>query len=154
MAQVDRRARVILIGQAPNRIGRADRPLLGGRSGEFLQGLAGMTIWQYARAFERRNLLAEFPGSAAHGDAFPRAEARDAADAMVASLIGRRAIMVGRSVAWAFRAANIEFYRWSSDVRGFDFAVIPHPSGINMHWNKPGAKAEAIGFFARMRNSA
>lgn len=146
--------RIVLIGQAPNRRGRPDRPLIGGRSGEFLQSLAGMTLWQYARAFERRNLLAAFPGSAPHGDLFPAAEARTAAVEMAPSLAGRRVIFVGRAVAAAFGHEQAPFYAWAKDDRGFEFAVIPHPSGVNTHWNRSGAKAEAIGFFARMRNEA
>lgn len=144
--------RIILIGQAPARIGRPNRPLIDGRSGEFLRDLTGCTLWQYARRFERVNLLAKFPGSAPHGDLFPSAEARDAANRMIDSLAGRRVVFVGRAVATAFGHFDAPFYAWLRDDRGFRFAAMPHPSGVNHHWNKPGAKAEAIGFFARLRN--
>lgn len=144
--------RVLLIGQAPSRRGRPDRPLIGGRSGAFLMELTGCGLQQYVRRFERRNLLAEFPGSAPHGDLFPRLEAREAAERLLPELAGRRVVLVGRAVAEAFSQGTGEFYQWVRDERGFEFAVIPHPSPVNRHWNEPGARAAAMGFFARLAN--
>lgn len=142
--------RVILIGQAPSRIGRPDRPLVGGRSGEFLRELTGLTLRQYARRFERRNLLAVFPGSAPSGDVFPSHEASEAAKQMIWELSGRRVVMVGIAVARAFKVDYNDLFEWVDDPRGFKFSVIPHPSGVNRYWNAPGAKALAMGFFARL----
>lgn len=113
--------------------------------------LTGLTLPQYARRFERQNLLSAFPGSAPiKGDLFPSAKARVAAERVVPSLVGRTVILVGRAVSQAFGLAELGFYEWADDPRGFRVAVIPHPSGINFHWNEPGAKAEAIGFFSRL----
>lgn len=146
------RERVMLVGQAPSRLGRPDRPLIGGRSGSFLMELTGMNLIQYARRFERRNLLRDFPGSAPiKGDLFPSKEAREAAARMIDTLRGRTVILVGRAVSEAFGLGAADFYEWSDDARGFRVAIIPHPSGINAHWNLPGSKAEAMGFFARLQ---
>lgn len=144
------RERIILIGQAPNRIGRPDRPLLGGRSGEFLRDLTGLSLLQYARSFERRNVLESFPGSVPSGDLFPRAEARDSATKMLGSLMGRRVIFVGRAVAIAFGVGGCRNFDWQWHNIGFNFAVIPHPSPRNTVWNDSVSRVAAIGFFARL----
>jgi len=144
------RERIVLIGQAPNRLGRPDRPLIGGRSGEFLRDLTGLSLFQYARRFERRNVLERFPGCVPSGDLFPRDEARQAAAEMIGTLVGRRVIFVGRAVAYAFGVSTCRNFDWQQHSRGFEFAVIPHPSARNRFWNDSVSRVAAMGFFARL----
>jgi uracil-DNA glycosylase len=158
MTIADQRARrIVLIGQAPG-AGEDRGPLVGGVSGGRLQALAGMTILQYCRAFERRNLIPYYPGRArgGRGDFFPRIEARIEARKIARTLIGRRVIFVGIAVAEAFDIVAPRPFQWylcrSADMlasENFYGAAIPHPSGLNHFWNSPANVAEAREFFAK-----
>ncbi len=131
--------KVIFIGQA------AARSNVGGRafdestaSGKRLMSLAGSeSILQH----EFVNLLEYYPGreDTCHpkGDAFPMDEARTAADRLTPSLIGRRIVMVGDNVARAFGVTKYPWCIWmaSDAFPETEFAVLPHPSGVNMWYN-------------------
>lgn len=90
------------------------------------------------------NLLAEYPGPArsGKGDAFPRSRAAAGARRLAPSLAGRRAVLLGRAVAGAFRLpGDVPFLTWvEAEVRGvrISVAVVPHPSGVNTWWNDAG----------------
>lgn len=121
--------KTILLGQAPSAESDPARPLgPDGVSGRRLARIADMA------AFELRNLLRAFPGRAAKGDAFPKAEGQLAAAALIARLRGRRVIFLGRNVAEAFGFAWKEPMVWHQHV-GFTAARLPHPSGVNLWWN-------------------
>jgi len=143
-----KRERVILVGQAPSRNRDPKRPLIGGKSGYFLQQLCGMTLLQYVRRFETVNLLSSYPGGSSNGDRFPMKQARISAALFAEGWAGRRAIFLGQKVAQAFDRQVVPFFEWTADARGFRFAVMPHPSGVNRFWNRSENHAKARAFLA------
>lgn len=137
----------ILIGQAPNRSGRADLPLTGGRTGGRLQELMGLSLGSYVRLFSRANLLDAWPGSGGpKGDAFPARLARIAAIEMLEAghLRDRLVLFVGVGTARAFRfpAPPLD---WAEHA-GTLCACVPHPSGVNLWWNLPENERAARAF--------
>ncbi len=153
-----RAARIVLIGQAPG--SSEDRgPLVGGPTGNRLRDLTGLTLLQYCRTFERRNLIPYYPGRAGggKGDFFPRIEARVIANQMALELIGRKVIFVGIAVAEAFDAIAVRPFEWRmyrtaqmNIGQYFHGAAIPHTSPINHYWNSPANVATAREFFLRI----
>lgn len=145
--------RFLLVGQAPGPNTDPDCPLeplprsgTGGRLAE----LAGLTPAQYSRLFERTNLLFTFPGRWKRDDKWPAREARIAASAMKPLLFRRSVILVGRNVADAFGYASdqLDFHEWYEDDRwGFQVAAVPHASGRNHWYRKPGNEAAARAFW-------
>ena len=74
------------------------------------------------------------------------AEARVCAEMMLSELRGRRVVLLGSGVARAFglRCAPLV---WC--VLGpAEFAVLPHPSGVNLWWNKEENRRSARAFFS------
>lgn len=143
----------LLIGQAPGPNTDPDHPLAptprsgaGGR----LADLANLTATQYLRLFDRTNLLHTFPGRTKRDDCLPVREARIAANAMKPLLRGRRVVLVGRNVAEAFGypGSELEFHEWTMNERwGFEVAVVPHTSGRNHWYRKPGNDDRARAFW-------
>src|SRR5580765_595681 len=162
-----KRDRLLLIGQSPSINGDPRRPLIAGPTGERLRELLGLDLLAYVRATERVNLLAEYPGKAGKGDRFPLEEAREAAVEMTPRLLGRRVIFVGHGVARAFglkgrplvwheRAITISQLGVRGAIIGeisgwHQWAICPHPTGINRWWNDPKNKAKALAFFGGLR---
>lgn len=140
------------MGQAPSRNADLKRPLIGGKSGYFLQQLCGMTLLQYVRAFETVNLIDVWPGPAPKGDLFPPAEAKASAERKAASWSGRRVILLGKNVARAFGHHKTPPMTWADDPRGFRVAVMPHPSGVNLFWNAPANREAARVFLTQLKN--
>lgn len=135
--------RVLLIGQAPS-AATDGMPPFSGRSGERLAGLAGLRDAAALReAFEVRNLFDKFPGKAAKGDRFPLGAAREEAARLRGRIAGGgfradRALLVGVGVARAFGVDPEPLLTWRTDPRlPVPFAVLPHPSGVNLWWNLP-----------------
>ena len=60
-------------------------------------------------------------------------EARQKASEMIKFLNGRKAIFVGKAVAYAFEYPH-GYFRWK-EFGGFIAATIPLPSGVNHWWN-------------------
>jgi uracil-DNA glycosylase len=150
-----RASRVVLIGQAPGPTGPPPgRPLVGGKSGAFLQSLTGCaTLRDYLRHFETTNLLDRYPGRAGkNGDRFPMVEARLAAREKLATLDRRTVIFVGLTVAEAFDwVPPVRPFDWRlftvPGALGFKAAAIPHPSGIVPFWNDPANVERGRRFF-------
>lgn len=157
-----RARRVLLIGQAPGPSGPPPgRPLVGGKSGTFLQQLCGCaTLKEYIKRYETRNVLDKYPGRAAdeNGDLFPVKEARAAAERITPSLKGRRVIFVGAKVMAVFGHAKwLPAFQWTLErhdpVEGaliepfYEWAWSPHPSPINRVWNIPENVERAKAFF-------
>lgn len=139
--------RVVLIGQAPCRKGDPSKPLTGS-SGLKLAQLAGVEFpGEYARLFERVNVLREYRGPAAggKGDAFPLSEARAAAKALMPELRGRVVVVLGRNVARAFELHGLGWTTWWPAC-GVVWGVIPHPSPLVRWWNDSGNRAQAASF--------
>lgn len=144
-------SRPLLIGQAPGPNTRPDCPLYplpatsaGGRLARFM----GISERDYLRAFDRVNLLYEFPGKEGKEDRFPPHLARRAATHMLPLLAGRQVILVGRNVATAFGYGELEWFTWAEHHLGqgrdrVRFGVIPHPSGRCRAYNEAGARERA-----------
>ena len=146
------RDRIILVGQAPSRNGDPKTPLIGGRSGFFLQQLCGMSLLQYVRSFETVNVVEAWPGySSSKGDLFPADEAKVKAEAKAASWHGRRVILLGKNVARAFGHNKTPLMTWTTDSRGFEVAVVPHPSGVSRWWNDPTNTERARAFLQSLQ---
>lgn len=156
-----KRHEFLLIGQAPGPTGPPPgRPLVGGRSGTFLQNLTGLSLKHYLWRCETRNLLSAYPGRTpdGKGDRFPVREARAAADAMAPSLKGRRVIFVGAAVMAAFGHNKwLPAFEWHVERHDpvdhamieplYDWAWLPHPSPVNRFWNAPENVELARSFF-------
>mgnify|MGYP001563845977 CR=1 FL=1 len=161
-----RARRILLIGQAPGPTGPPPgRPLVGGKSGTFLQDLAGCpTLREYIKQFETRNVLDKYPGRSADGkgDRFPIREARAAAEAMTPTLKGRRVIFVGHAVMAVFGHAKwLSAFEWRVERHDpvedalieplYDWAWVPHPSPVNRVWNYPETVEKAKAFFRQVK---
>lgn len=124
----------VIIGQAP-----------GPNSGPTpFDGLSGDRLARYM-GFEGRgelrtrvdlmNVLKSYPGpKGSKGDAFPLRRARRGAQKIARQLHGRRVLLAGKQVARAF-GVRTGYFQWSAHEKGFEVAVIPHPSGVNHWWN-------------------
>lgn len=131
--------RPILIGQAPGPNTDPSLPLYphpstsaGGRLAQFM----GLGAEDYIDAFERLNLVQEYPGRRKHDDKFPLYQARLRAGELRPLMRGRTVILMGRKVAsaWGEPVAQAEFFEWvRCGTFGTMLAVVPHPSGRN-HW--------------------
>lgn len=139
---------VLVIGEAP---GRRMGSVLS--SPEYERKLPGLL------ALRRVNLLADWPGPAAHGAQFPLDEAKRAA----AALWGREPadvefVLLGTRVASAFHLRRRQY----SFLRGNTFywlgsrrwvTVVPHPSGVNRWWNDPANREAAARFMSGLRRT-
>jgi hypothetical protein len=107
-----------------------------------LAQLAGLSPKEYLQAFDRTNLLHEFPGRypKKNDDKWPTRYAGVAAAAMKPLLRDRTVVLVGRNVAEAFGYnRQCAFHMWFLDMRwDFRVAVVPHTSGRNCWYRKPG----------------
>lgn len=116
--------------------------------------LAGLSPPEYLRTFDRTNLLHTFPGRWKRDDRWPVRDAAIAAAAMRPLLGGRRVVLVGRNVATAFGYEDMDFHEWFEDSQwSFEVAVVPHTSGRNHWYRKPGNEERARAFWAAVRNS-
>lgn len=145
--------KIVLVGQAPGPTGPPPgRPLVGGRTGERLRDLTGCSLRRYLWNFETLNVLDRYPGrDGEKGDRFPMPEARAAAVALLPRLAGRKIVLVGRKTAEAFGIEGVEFFSWmgyAPEIETlFEFAVVPHPSPVNLFWNDPTNVERAKRFF-------
>jgi hypothetical protein len=128
---------VVIIGEAPT---DGSPYALEGRGGARLAEYAGLSWAQYLTRTERHNLISR------PVDAWPTREARDAAQAVWPSLLGRRTILLGQNVARAFGVGEVPL-RWRVvDDHGTEVAIVPHPSGRNLWWNDPEHRSAARRF--------
>ena len=130
----------VIVGLSPpaGTVGGSPLPSSGrsGRSGRLLANLVGCTFAEYEEKFDRINL---------HGSSsFPPSTDREAAEALVPILRGRRVILLGGRTNQAFGGS---LFRWSL-VDGKVVAGVPHPSGLSRWWNNPGNRAKAKKFLA------
>lgn len=145
--------RPLILGEAPSRSGdRYWQFPLSGAVGQRLCEWAGLEpeaggtrygryYWPLNEAFELRNLLERYPGALGRGAALPVELARPAWDELLPSLAGRRVVLLGSRLR-ALRGGQT-YYDWVSIPRYADgkpliMAAIPHPSGLNRVYNKPG----------------
>jgi uracil-DNA glycosylase len=149
--------KVVMIGQAPSRDTDGAAPF-SGRSGSRLAELARLEHARLGDVFELRNVIERWPGSAGRkGDRFPMPVARERAVALAAELTGRRVVFVGHAVSRAFgvKVGQGALMRWLRvEHLDFDFAVVPHPSGINTWWNDPDNRDAAGRFLSALAEEA
>lgn len=143
----------LIIGQAPSRLSDPVEPL-SGRSGRRLADLCGLSMEAFLDAFERRNLVNEWPGPAdGDGDAFVTAgEARRLAQSFRPVVRGRRVVILGFSLAAGFGLTHPAMTfapHWEGE-----FAFCPHPSGVSRWWNDRGNEDRARAFWASVAASA
>lgn len=135
--------RTAIVGQAPSRTTDGRAPFVG-RSGVRLAALLGVPAEELAERFDLRNLLDRWPGpsTGGKGDDFPADRARTAAERLLPALAWRRSVLCGRQVAEAFGLGKLPVLTWHLAVDGglvtHAFAVIPHPSSVNLFWNDQG----------------
>jgi len=139
--------KIIIVGQTPAR--RSKEPL-DGAAGRRLAALAGLDLADFLGHFVRVNLLDQEELGAA--EATLRA-GRERADALREKWLGRKAVLLGRGVAAAFRLIPDD-YQWFKAVEvppGVEVAVMPHPSGISTWWNDEANVAAAREFMLRAK---
>lgn len=132
--------RVVLVGQAPGPNTNPRHPLhpapctsAGGR----LLTLTGLHYTEYMTAFQRVNLLQEFPGRHVRDDKFPRELGRVAAQSMEPFLEKRVVVFMGRNVARAFGYQTLPFHTWQwNSTWNYKLACAPHTSGRNRWYNR------------------
>lgn len=144
--------RILIIGQAPSRTSDPSEPL-SGNSGRRLAALCELSHEDFLRRFERINLSNEWLGKAGKGDVVltPR-EAREIAGRLRSAAVGRRIVLLGRSVATAFEVPTkpiLTFRLYHDAVH----AVCPHPSGVNRWWNLPGCEERARRFWTHLASA-
>jgi uracil-DNA glycosylase len=144
---------ILIVGQAPSASSDPSEPL-SGRSGRRLASLCGMTLEEFLRAFDRVNLLPEFPGKASKGDRFPMAAGRSAAKAILAASQPRRCVLLGTGVwkSFGLPPSPAPFLWLPAGPRLF--SLCPHPSGVNRWWNDPLNEGQARSFWLRLHRSA
>lgn len=90
------------------------------------------------------NLLPEWPGSSGKGSLFPLVEAAEAAASLERSPeLARSSVVLlcGKRVAAAFGEERRGYFEPFARC-GRVWAVVPHPSGVNMWWNEPENREE------------
>ena len=128
--------------------------------GERIANVSGLLDWEdYLTSFERRNLLARWPGRDGKGSAFPLEKARPLAMGTLSYIHRRDVIFVGRRVAAAYFIEQ-PYLEWrphvfhaegnvDSVLASFRAAILPHPSRINRWWNDPENERRARTFLRR-----
>lgn len=144
----------LLVGQAPGPTSDPEEPL-SGRCGDRLAELCGLEPAKFLARFRRVNLIDEFPGKAAKGDAFPLDLARrGAVDFLITGVFHTtRVVLLGDNVAKAFgfRPGHfplLKFLPCGATRHGIAFC--PHPSGVNRWWNEPANELAARCFWRRL----
>lgn len=141
-------SKIVLVGQARNPRGGSFEPL-DGASGRRLSALAGMDHAAFLERFERVNLLEE----GEPGKPFDVRAARERADVLREQWQGRKAVLLGRGVAAAFRLVSDD-YQWFKPIEippGLEVVVMPHPSGISRWWNEADNVASAREFMLQLK---
>lgn len=135
--------KIVLIGRAPTRGASSTEPL-DGVVGRRLAALAGLDHKDFMTRFDRVNLVEERA---------PPAAMLEAADALRPKLKGRKVVLLGATVAAAFRLRENE-YTWFKPVEippNIELAVMPHVDGKSTWWNEPANEHEARDFMLRLQ---
>ena len=135
--------KLLFVGQAPSKETDGQPPFIG-KCGKFLAELLGTTQEQMLQEHDFINILDNWPGKGITGDKFPMQEAKIAARKKLSIMEGRTCVLLGRNVATALGCKQFQYFWWYEihDPVDFDICVvkqaiiIPHPSGVNRHWNK------------------
>lgn len=151
--------RPVLIGEAPGPSREdGDEPLSGRWERRMARVCSAAETDDEAEAwlqqFERRNLLAYYPGSVEgeDGSLFPPDLAAEAADGLREELEGRLVLLAGKRVARAFGLSKPDYFEPlpRAPAPGAVAWVVPHPSGINRWWNEPRNRMLARHFYEQL----
>lgn len=109
----------------------------------------------YLQAFDRVNVLYDFPGQVGREDSFPMGKAKAVARSMTPLFAGRVVVLIGRNVATAFGYGTLPWFTWTTVSLGpgqepFELAVLPHPSGRCRVYNSPASRDEARAFLREL----
>lgn len=134
--------RILFIGQAPSRESDGKPPFTG-KCGIFLANLMGKTQDQMLQDHDFLNVLDRWPGKGIGGDKFPMVEATIRAKNLFPAMRGKIVVLLGANVARAFNLKSFTYYEShkvldpenTADVLSPLCCVMPHPSGVNRHWN-------------------
>ena len=113
----------------------------------------GLSVQEMLEKHIFMNIFDEYPGKGdsnhPRGDHFPLKEARSRVDNVFISLIeNKQVVFLGKNVADSFEVSGDGYFKWVSCARlKCEFAVSPHPSGVNAWWNKEANKQSAERFF-------
>ena len=111
-----------------------------GANGRRLAALAGLDILDFLKRFDRVTLKPDVT------------EARKQVDELREHWQGRRALLLGRGVAIAFRLVEDDF-EWFKPIEvppDIEIAVVPHTAGINNWWKNPEVAAAARDYMLRL----
>lgn len=127
------------VGQAPSEDSNPSEPL-SGRSAEFLSRLLGVDQAAFM-LMNRFNLNPLFSGKDGKGDAFDPVVGQTIAHTLLCAPTLRRYVLLGSQVTRCF---GLPWDPVCSYDRGDKaFLIMPHPSGINLHWNVSRHREEA-----------
>lgn len=134
-------SKIVLVGQAPM---EDPSGLISGRSVEKLALLCGIAAASLGDHFEVRSCVENFND----GKFDMRAAKKRVNEVLVPGLANRMVLLLGKKVARAFGYTDPVPFLIADDKRGFKFAYLPHPSPINLYWNKPENVEQAKAFFS------
>lgn len=84
---------------------------------------------EYANCFERYNLVT--------GKEWDARAAVFGAQSLLSNLQNRKVVICGKAVAKAFDLKKPDFSLYKRHQHGFDYWIIPHPSGLCREYNDP-----------------
>lgn len=131
-----------IIGEAPSKNSDWRYPLAGGHTGKKIEKLLGLSFRDYLKYYRRFDLIKFYPGTR-----WPKENASGNAR-IIRDLHepGAHLVLLGRKVAEAFGAGDLEFCEY--DVRdGVTYWVSPHPSGLNRWWQDPKNHDRGLDFW-------
>lgn len=113
---------------------------------EMLRERRTVTISQYLRAFDRRNLVSGERWSSARGSA--------GADELVRELMGsgRTVVVLGSETRRALGLERVLIHPVTA--HGVHWRQLPHPSGRNLWYNDPACRALAADLLAELYDSS
>lgn len=145
---------IVLIGEAPGKLGVPGRPLPAtrvGSAGHRLREMASLTqeVWDVT---PRLNIVPFYPGSK-----YPSRLARANAECLSHSVLRYSVlVLLGRKTASAFGLRPTD-YAWCERVKspfGPTCYVIPHPSGLCREYNDPKMRKRVGKLVARLLKGA
>lgn len=149
-------ANLIILGEAPGNYPKYDHerhalfPYPARCSGARLCEFMGMRRSEYID-IRRRNLLDFYPGKLGKGARFPIGEARKAVTAIYAQneLTGSNILLVGMRLAEVFGYKGEEILTWHHR-KAYNYAIVPHTSGICRWWSNEDNKEQGVAFLHRV----
>ena len=114
----------------------------------------GMGMAEYV-ALSRRNLFEKYPGKCGKGAKFDVPTARELVRQIHAEgiLYGTNLLIVGRRTAKAFGYERHPLLTWHRAL-AYNFAIVPHPNGVNRWWNDEVNEGLGKAFLRRVADQA